>query len=153
LQDARVKVKVLTLSTVLVVALAGLATVATVWLHPETVTAVSPAATPLKVDGQVTVRGEPPAVLTDNELTCRGGGGFDDLREGTQVVVTDAAGKTIALGQLGAGSWKRNVGCIFLFTVPDVPAGEKFYGLEISHRGRVQYTAAQLAAPVELSIG
>ncbi|MEV0616179.1 hypothetical protein AB0I81_22890 [Nonomuraea sp. NPDC050404] len=145
------KAKVLMASVVLLVALAGLAVVATVWLRPESVAGVPSGS--LSVDGQVTVRGEPPAVLTDNELTCRGGGGFDDLREGAQVVVSDAAGKTIALGQLGAGSWKRGVGCIFLFTVADVPGGLDFYGVEVSHRGRVQYTAAQLAAPVELSIG
>lgn len=144
-------VKVLTASAVVLVALAGLAVVATVWLRPESVTAVPTAA--LKVDGSVTVVGQSPQVVTQDELTCQGGGGYDDIRQGAQVVVSDSAGKTVALGQLGAGSWKRGVGCIFLFTVADVPAGEKFYGLEVSHRGRVQYTAAQLAAPVELSIG
>jgi hypothetical protein len=112
----------------------------------------SPAAA-LTVDGSVTVVGGHPQVQTENELTCTGGGGFDDIRQGAQVVVTDAAGKTIALAQLDAGSWKRDVGCIFLFTVPDVPGGEKFYGIEVSHRGRVQYSARQLAAPLELSLG
>ncbi|MEU4578946.1 hypothetical protein [Nonomuraea sp. NPDC023979] len=139
--------KVLTISAVLLVALAGLAVVATVWLRAPV---MAPA---LTVDGSVTVRGEPPAVLTNNELSCTTGGGFDDIRQGAQVVVTDAAGKTIALGELSAGSWKRNVGCIFLFNVEDVPAGEKFYGVEVSHRGRVQYTAGQLAEPLALDIG
>ncbi|MEU1720352.1 hypothetical protein [Nonomuraea sp. NPDC005692] len=119
----------------------------------EPAPAVTSAAAALTVSGSVTVKGGPPQVLTENELTCRGGGGFDDLRQGAQVVVTDAAGTTIALGQLSGGSWKRGVGCIFLFTVPDVPGGEKFYGVEISHRGRAQYTAAQIAAPLAMEIG
>lgn len=135
------------MSAATLVVLAALA-VSAVTLLPQL--SASP---PLTVEGSVTVRGEPPAVLTDNELTCVTGGGYDDIREGAQVVVTDAAGKTIALGQLGAGSWKRGVGCIFLFTVADIPAGEKFYGIEVSHRGKVQYTAAQMSAPIELSIG
>ncbi|MDX3110160.1 hypothetical protein [Nonomuraea angiospora] len=139
--------RILAVSAATLVVLAALA-VSAVALLPQL-----SAASPITVEGSVTVRGDRPAVLTENELTCTTGGGYNDIRQGAQVVVTDAAGKTIALGQLGAGSWKRDTGCIFLFTVADVPAGEKFYGIEVSHRGRVQYTAAQVSAPVELSIG
>ena len=118
-------------------------------------TSPAPAATPstLTVDGSVLVRGSSPQVVTEDELTCVTGGGYTDVREGAQVVVTDAAGKTIGLGLLGAGSWKRNVGCIFLFTVSDVPVGQRFYGVEVSHRGRVQYAAAEMSSPIEMSIG
>jgi hypothetical protein len=151
--DARVKV--LAVSVVAVLALGAIAAAVLVLMPgsgAEPQASPSPAAA-RTVSGSVLVVGSSPQVVTTNELTCTTGGGFDDIRQDAQVVVTDAAGKTIALGQLGGGSWKRDVGCIFLFTVPDVPAGEKFYGIEVSHRGRVQHTAEQLAAPLELSIG
>jgi hypothetical protein len=143
------------MSAVAVLVLAAIAAVVLVLLpdtdaDPEK--SPSPAAV-LTVEGSVLVRGSYPQVVRVSESRCAGGGGFDDIREGTQVVVTDAAGKTIALGQLTAGGRKGGVGCMFLFVVENVPAGLDFYGIEVSHRGRVQYTAAQLAAPIELSIG
>lgn len=139
--------KVLTVSAVLLVALAGLTT-AVVALLPRL--SQPPA---LTVAGSMTVTGDRPQVVTEDELTCTTGGGYDDIRQGAQVVVTDAAAKTIALGQLGPGSWKRGVGCIFLFSVADVPADGEFYGVEVSHRGRVQYTAGQLVEPLDLELG
>lgn len=145
MHDARVKV--LTVSAVLLVALAGLATAAVAaWSRLSPGPAIA-------VDGSVLVKGDRPQVLTEDELTCTTGAGYDDIRQGAQVVVSDAAGKTIALGQLGGGSWKRDVGCVFLFTVPDVPMAGEFFGLEVSHRGRVQYSAGQLAEPLDLVIG
>ncbi|WP_326644568.1 hypothetical protein OIE67_25690 [Nonomuraea fuscirosea] len=148
--------KTLAVSAVVVLVLAAV-TVLVIVLLPDTAATPRPStsAAPATqtVSGSVLVRGSSPQVLTENELACTTGGGYDDIRQGAQVVVTDAAGKTIALGQLGAGGWKRDVGCSFLFTVPEVPAGEKFYGIEVSHRGRVQYTAEQMTTPIELSIG
>lgn len=89
--------------------------------------------------------------------TCAGRGGFGDIREGTQVVVTDEAGTTIALGRLRDSSPYVEAGvgitCTFHFAIHDVPSGKKFYGVEISHRGRVQYTEDQLGAPLRLNLG
>ena len=83
---------------------------------------------------------------------CSGLGGYDDIDKGTDVVVKDAAGKTVALGSLKAGKGLDGE-CAFLFTVNDVPDGLKFYGVEISHRGTVQYTQAQMKKGPTLSLG
>lgn len=85
--------------------------------------------------------------------SCATTGGYADIRRGAQVVVTDASSATIALGQLGYGSWDRQKGCVFLFTVADVPAGHRFYGVEVTHRGRLQFSAEQVAEPLALTIG
>lgn len=101
-----------------------------------------------RVEGNVTLsdgyaRGkqafEGQALPTDD---CWGSGGYGDLKQGAQITVTDAGGKVIALGQLGAGRMSGDA-CVMLFTL-DVPAGHDFYGVEISHRGVVRYTADQM---------
>ncbi|MER7126762.1 hypothetical protein [Micrococcus luteus] len=106
----------------------------------------------LTVSGTVTVK-DFSAVTTMNEVTCTTRGGYSDIQEGAQVVVTDASSTTIALGQLAHGSWDRHTGCVFFFNIPDVPADQKFYGVEVSHRGRLQYTAEQVVKPLALTIG
>ncbi|MGW6503003.1 hypothetical protein [Nonomuraea angiospora] len=90
---------------------------------------------------------------------CAMGGGYSDIRAGAQVVVTDDAGKTIAVGQLEPGkillpradAWGTR-SCVFPFTV-QAPGGYRFYGIEVTHRGVVRYTAEQLRQPVEMSLG
>lgn len=82
---------------------------------------------------------------------CTGGVGYDDIAQGTDVVVRDAAGKVIGTGQLGAGS-VRGTYCVFWFTVSEVPQ-ETFYGVEISHRGVMTYTADQVKRPLEVALG
>lgn len=81
--------------------------------------------------------------------------GYADVRAGTQVVVTDAAGDVVAMATLGPGSNAARPGggwCTFPFTA-DVPAGSDFYGVEVASRGVVRLTADQLAAGVHLTIG
>ncbi|MFF4791860.1 hypothetical protein ACFY2M_19325 [Streptomyces sp. NPDC001276] len=83
---------------------------------------------------------------TDNASGCEGTGGYKDISEGTAVTVYGAAGDVIATGQLGnseSPSWRT---CIFDVSVPDVPKGEKFYKVEVSHRGTVQLTAKEAEA-------
>ncbi len=118
---------------------------------PPDVSAPSPST--LTVTGKLIVKGDYPAVQVDG-IMCGTGGGYTDIREGAQVVVTDESAKTIALGRLGKGAWANTTAeCIFFFTVTGVPTGLQFYGIEVSHRGRLQYTAAQLATPLALTIG
>lgn len=77
-------------------------------------------------------------VIGDN---CRGTGGYDDISEGTSVTVYGASGDVIATGQLGDSEKAGPGACIFEVAVPDVPKGEKFYKVEVSHRGTIQLTA------------
>ncbi|UWZ37477.1 hypothetical protein Drose_04130 [Dactylosporangium roseum] len=92
--------------------------------------------------------------------TCQGMGGFSDLRGGTQVVITDAGGKKLAVGALAAGragdfstnadGTQRAGSCTLAFAVPGVPRGVGPYGVEVSHRGVQTYSEERLDAGIIL---
>jgi len=95
--------------------------------------------------------------------TCVGRGGYDDMKVGTQVVVTDPAGVTLAVGAISDGSPKIGDrvdddgeeladGCELSFFVDGVPAGKGIYGVEVSHRGRLQYPEAQAREDLQLTL-
>lgn len=107
-----------------------------------------------------TVRGT--VLLVDDDIGlgergCAGTGGYSDMRAGTQVTVTDPAGTVVAVGQLGVGDRRGDTTgtrCAFPFEVAGVPGGHAFYGVEVSRRGRLQYTEAQVRdAPLALELG
>lgn len=84
---------------------------------------------------------------------CQGAGGYSDMVEGGQVVVTDASGKTVAVGSLGAGHHGGGYGaCVFPFTVEDVPSGVGPYSVEVTHRGKIAFTEDE-ASDIELTLG
>lgn len=90
---------------------------------------------------------------------CRGAQGYEDVAQGVQVTVRDANGTTLALGELSEGDLSYGVGeapmdatCRLAFAIPDVPAGEKFYSIEVSDRGDVAYPEDELAEPVFLTL-
>jgi hypothetical protein len=74
---------------------------------------------------------------------CAGRGGFDDVHEGAQVVLTDASGTTLAVGALLPGLIQSD-GCVFAFAIQNVPSGKGFYGVTVSHRGTLQYSEDRL---------
>ncbi|MEV5643909.1 MULTISPECIES: hypothetical protein [Streptomyces] len=83
-------------------------------------------------------------VTSDGDGGCSGGydSGYDDIGEGTGVTVYGASGDVIATGALGDS--EELVGtCAFDVAVPGVPKGEKFYKVEVSHRGTVQLSAEE----------
>ena len=90
--------------------------------------------------------------------------GYSDISDGAQVTVEDSTGKAIALGTLQAGHVSELFGpgtavegmayrCVFGFTVNDVPAEEKIYSVEVSHRGKVNFTREKLNGPIALTLG
>lgn len=84
---------------------------------------------------------------------CAGKGGYTDIRAGAQVVITDSAGATVAIGSLDAGSVDDR-GCVLPFSVPNVPAGKGFYGIEVSHRGSLKYSEAEFSTRnMDLTLG
>lgn len=109
----------------------------------------------LKVSGVITVTPSnyPNVWPGEANTPCATTDGFSDIAPGTQVVITDAASKTLALGRLEVGTRDGVGGCSFAFTVPGVPLGQQFYGIEVSHRGRLQYTADQVKLPLSLTLG
>lgn len=80
------------------------------------------------------------SAVDDGEGGCGGTGGYDDIREGTGVTVYGASGDVIATGALQDASYESYT-CTFDVRVADVPKGEKFYKVEVSHRGTLQLTA------------
>ncbi|WP_055713143.1 hypothetical protein [Streptomyces torulosus] len=76
---------------------------------------------------------------------CEGSGGYDDITEGTAVTVYDAAGTVVATGRLGDSTLSSGT-CAFEVVVEDVPRGEDFYKVEISHRGTVQLSGDEAEA-------
>lgn len=75
--------------------------------------------------------------------TCFGANGYADISAGAQVTVSDSSGKTVALGELSGGR-VRSGACVFDVTVEDVPAGNRFYKVEVTHRGNVQYSEDEM---------
>ncbi|MEO3863693.1 hypothetical protein [Acrocarpospora sp. B8E8] len=108
---------------------------------------------PLTVKGAITVTNTAGGGWDSPSGVCQLSDGYNDINEGAQVVVSDASAKTLAIGRLGRGNLTEPFSCSFSFTVSGVPAGEKSYGVEVSHRGRIQYPAAELAQPLALTLG
>lgn len=92
--------------------------------------------------GMVILEITPDSVEFGDHPACSGKGEYADIGQGTQVVISDAAGKTVGLGKLGTGLHEER-GCTFRFAIT-VPPGLQFYGIEVSHRGRLQYAAYEL---------
>lgn len=152
-------IPVLAAAVVLVLAAGGTA----VWaLTRDSAPVKAPAAAPTSAS-VVTLAGE--LRISIYAHTTTGGPcvpnetGYADIRQGAQVTVTDSAGKVLALGQLDAGTVKEDPtlaelsDCVFSFRVSGVPLGAGIYGVEVSHRGKIQVPEADLGKPVELTLG
>lgn len=91
------------------------------------------------------VQGDLTLISADNQLTgsgggCLGGGGYDDIVPGAQVVIRDSTGATVAVDQLEPGTKTDSyVTCVFPFEVQDVPSGKGPYSVEVSHRGEISF--------------
>jgi hypothetical protein len=83
---------------------------------------------------------------------CVGTGGYDDIVEGAQVVVTDGANAVVGVSRLLAAT-KSGIECEYGFTVSDVPAGRGSYAVEVSHRGKVTFKEDDLHRAIGLSLG
>lgn len=83
---------------------------------------------------------------------CSGTGGYDDIRDGTGVVVRDEIGTTVATGELVFAEFQGEQAqglafgrCLFRFTVLGIPRAS-FYSFEVSHRGALTYSYPELVA-------
>ena len=74
--------------------------------------------------------------------TCEGTSGYSDIASGTQVVVADGSGRTLATTYLGEGSG-GDTKCVFDFSF-QITEGASDYAVTISHRGTQHYTFTQL---------
>lgn len=95
-------------------------------------------------------------------LPCAAGSaGYSDIAAGTQVTVTGSDGEVLALGALEPGGTQAvddvftvdyYPPCVFPFEVHDIPDTGEIYGLEVSHRGVIQFTKAD-AESLAVSLG
>lgn len=144
--DRRMR-KLLIIPTLAVLALTGCSAAAA---HPAHTTPKKP--TTFLVNGSITLNGESSFLALDSG--CQGTEGYDDITAGAQVVIADASGKTLGIGQLDAGSVTGDgSGCALPFAINHIPIGPKFYQVTVSHRGAVQFASAQMHSAVALTIG
>lgn len=116
--------------------------------------AASDAAPTFEVDGTVELKAG--QFVTVNDTGCRGYDGFEDLTMGAAVTIIDAAGAVVGVGHINSLSLDGGMQgtCTLSFSVPNVPTGKGFYGVEVSHRSAVKFDEAQLkSGKAELSVG
>lgn len=86
---------------------------------------------------------------------CEGTSGYDDIFAGQTVTVSNQGGTVIGTGSLGPGTAGGIVTCLFRFRVDELPK-ESFYNIEVSHRGGLTYSIAELEGmgwKVDLTLG
>jgi hypothetical protein len=81
--------------------------------------------------------------VSDTGGGCQGTGGYDDIADGTSVTVYGADGDVVGTGELSDSSFDGMSICTFDIAIEDVPKGEKFYKVEVSHRGTLQLSAEE----------
>lgn len=87
---------------------------------------------------------------------CTGTGGYSDIASGASVTVENQSGTIIGTGTLGPGRVGPGfANCVYTFVVPGLP-DESFYQVEVTHRGFVSYSRADIVANkwiVEMTLG
>lgn len=84
--------------------------------------------------------------------SCKGIGGYFDLKNGTNVKVYGSDGNLLATTALGNSHYdlvsvsSKKLFCEWDWSVVGVPNDEGGYSVEISHRGKVSFSAVKLAA-------
>ncbi|WP_054565844.1 hypothetical protein [Frankia sp. R43] len=88
--------------------------------------------------------------------TCNGTGGYSDIRSGAQATLTDADGTIVSAAHIGSGTHGGTPHCTTTFAFPPIEIESGFYSVEISHRGKITKSVAELDADgwvFELSLG
>ena len=119
----------------------------------------TPTPTPTTFAASGTLDLAAPLIYATPGAACSGTGGYADIKSGAQVSITDAGGKVVALGILTPGlavdKYPSVTGCElcrFAFAVADIPGGDSIYGVQVSHRGVVQFKRAD-ANQLQLTLG
>ena len=86
---------------------------------------------------------------------CEGTGGYDDIGQGTQARLTDEANSLLGVASLGRGVAGSGV-CTYRATFEDIDPTLPFYSVEVSDRGQISHSRAELRAEnwtFEISLG
>jgi hypothetical protein len=92
-----------------------------------------------------------PSYGGSNGTSCTVKDGYEDLRSGASVAVTDAAGDVVAVGALVDIEATQRT-CRFAFDVPGVPEGSPTYGIEVGQQAMVMYPRSRLNRALELTV-
>ncbi|WP_433610918.1 hypothetical protein [Prescottella agglutinans] len=104
------------------------------------------------ITGVITLKGKATSSGLPTGFSCAGTGGYSDLSPTAAVKVSDESGTLLAKGHVTGSSGSSGY-CVFDFTVTDVPRGNKFYEVEVSHRGGLSFTEAEAEDGLALSLG
>ncbi|ONH54597.1 hypothetical protein CcI49_29980 [Frankia sp. CcI49] len=88
--------------------------------------------------------------------SCDGSGGYSDIHRGAQATLTDAEGTIVSTTRIGNGTHGGSAHCTFPFTFLPIEVESGFYSVEISRRGKITKSVAELDADewtFELSLG
>ena len=83
---------------------------------------------------------------------CKGNGGYSDIKNGSRVSIYSSGDKLLASTELANAEYdlksvkSRVISCQLNWTVNDVPNDEQGYYVEITKRGKVFFSTAQLQA-------
>ncbi|MFJ8232579.1 hypothetical protein ACIQ9E_21840 [Streptomyces sp. NPDC094448] len=112
------------------------------WLIVSLVGGESSTEKTFSTSGTLTLVDSSLSLLEEGEV-CAGLDGYSDIHRGAQVNITGADGTLVAAGELGGGT-KTALGCEFPFEIEGIPQDSKFYTVEVSHRGGLTRTEAEL---------
>ncbi|MEU4570742.1 hypothetical protein [Micromonospora sp. NPDC023956] len=117
-----------------------------------------PAAAPPTIKAAGTITVDLPHFAWNPGEGCWGREDHEQLRAGATVTVHDNTGTTVGMGKLAEGTvtmqpdGEKAQNCTFAFEVGDVPAGRKFYSIEVVGEERVQVSEGDLGR-VRLRLG
>jgi hypothetical protein len=109
----------------------------------------------ITVTGWITVTGVIDLTPGSGEKPCRlNSTEFRDVETGATVEITDATGKTLAVGTLDAGKFVGQVdaGCRYKFSVPDVPDGEAIYKIIVGSQKPMPVSGTAIKEVVQLKV-
>lgn len=117
--------------------------------------------TPATFDVIGTLDVEQTSVGSTADQPCVGTGEYSDIRQGVQTKISDATGKVIALGSLGVGLTKDTYSqipgtdiCQYTIAITGVPdGGDGLYGIEVAHRGTVNFTKTGRMGVATMKLG
>lgn len=87
----------------------------------------------------------------DGSGSCGGVDGYGDISGGAVVIVRNATGEQVGLGELEEGQRSRG-DCVFDFEVTDIADDSERFTVEVSGRGQVPFTRDE-ASRLRLSLG
>jgi hypothetical protein len=109
---------------------------------------------PIDVVGTMTISDYSPSYyyprITNIGSWCWGSNGYNDMDEGTKVVITNQDGKRLAETALKSGKG-NSYSCVFEFNF-QVMEGEEEYLVAVGKRGEISYTESELKLPGRVAV-